>query len=91
LSKRREIGRLVDNLERGTPARREFVTRAGALGLGLCSIGALLSACKEAKSGMQKSEKADLGPVERELSIYNCAKQPRLAYSLPKEGGTRMK
>jgi len=42
---------LVQNLERGVISRREFVTRASALGLGLSTIGAVLMACKGSKAG----------------------------------------
>jgi spermidine/putrescine transport system substrate-binding protein len=74
VSKRKEVERLVEQLERGGIPRREFVLRALALGLSVSSVGALLQACqrkdKAAGTGAD-SEVADLGPIEKELHIYN--------------------
>jgi spermidine/putrescine transport system substrate-binding protein len=78
VSKREAVERLVEQLERGGVSRREFVGRALALGLSLGSVGALLSACqgKEKTGGTPADstkavEVADLGPIEKELHIYN--------------------
>jgi spermidine/putrescine transport system substrate-binding protein len=79
VSKRTEVERLVEGLERGAIPRREFVTRALALGLSLGSVGMLLQACqpkdKTAGAGSPDSAGAgtvaDLGPIEKELHIYN--------------------
>jgi spermidine/putrescine transport system substrate-binding protein len=79
VSKRKEIERLVQQLERDGIPRREFVVRALALGLSVSSIGTLLAACqREAKpagtaadSAGAQPAMADLGPIEKELHIYN--------------------
>jgi spermidine/putrescine transport system substrate-binding protein len=74
VSKRKEVERLVEQLERGGIPRREFVLRALALGLSVSSVGALLQACqrkdKPAGTGAD-SEVAELGSIEKELHIYN--------------------
>ena len=75
MSKREQLERLVGALERGRISRRDFMGRAMALGLGLSSVGALLTACGGGDTGGQVGERAqggaDLGPVEKELHIYN--------------------
>ena len=76
MSKRRQLERLVGELESGGISRRDFVRRAMALGLGVGSIGALLSACGgdkggQAGEGTGAQAEADLGPIEKELHIYN--------------------
>jgi spermidine/putrescine transport system substrate-binding protein len=77
VSKRKEVERLVEQLERGGVSRREFVVRAFALGLSVSSVGLLLQACerkaKSAAAGADSAEAAgpDLGPIEKELHIYN--------------------
>ncbi len=73
---RSKVERLVARLQRGHVSRREFVSRALALGLSLGSVGALLSACrgKEGRGGGDTAgtkAAAELGPMERELHIYN--------------------
>ncbi len=60
---------LVHQLSRGRIPRREFIARAGALGLGLSSIGTLLAACGPRKPA--PGGEAALGGVEKELAIYN--------------------
>ena len=65
----RDPRRLLQGLESGRVTRREFVGRAGALGLGLSTIGMILTACSKEKAGQGGS--ADLGPMEKELNIYN--------------------
>ena len=45
MSKRKELERLVGELESGGISRRDFVRRAMAMGLSVSSVGALLSAC----------------------------------------------
>jgi spermidine/putrescine transport system substrate-binding protein len=75
----KEVERLVEQLEHGGVSRREFVFRAMALGLSMSSIGLLLSACKGKEGGTRTAADsaaadaamADLGPVEKELHIYN--------------------
>ncbi|MGH7578947.1 MAG: ABC transporter substrate-binding protein, partial [Gemmatimonadales bacterium] len=75
MSKRTELERLVGELERGAISRRDFVRRAMALGLSVSSVGALLSACggdKGAQGGEGGAAGAgELGPIEKELHIYN--------------------
>jgi spermidine/putrescine transport system substrate-binding protein len=77
VSKREEVERLVEELERGGIPRRDFVVRALAMGLSLSSVGALLQACTgKDKSGAGAADTggtavADLGPIEKELHIYN--------------------
>jgi hypothetical protein len=57
-----DLKRLVRELESGAVTRREFVGRAGALGLGLSTIGMILTACGRDKSP-GRSGSADLGPI----------------------------
>jgi spermidine/putrescine transport system substrate-binding protein len=75
MSKRRQLEGLVGELERGGISRRDFVWRAVALGLSVSSVGALLSACGGGDTGEQAGGgargDADLGPIEKELHIYN--------------------
>jgi spermidine/putrescine-binding protein len=79
VSKRKEVERLVEQLEHGVLPRREFVFRALGLGLSVSSIGLLLEACqradKSARGGADSTRAepavADLGPIEKELHIYN--------------------
>ncbi|HEU5304706.1 MAG TPA: spermidine/putrescine ABC transporter substrate-binding protein [Gemmatimonadales bacterium] len=75
---RQELERLLGQLDRGDVSRREFVVRALALGLSLGSVGFLLQACKgrgQAAAGGDSAAAepamADLGPIEKELHIYN--------------------
>jgi spermidine/putrescine-binding protein len=77
MSKRMELERLVGELESGGVSRRDFVRRAMALGLSVSSVGALLSACGgggekggQAGEGAAQAE-GGLGPIEKELHIYN--------------------
>jgi spermidine/putrescine transport system substrate-binding protein len=79
VSDSQELKRLVGQLQQGVVSRRDFVVRALALGLSVSSVGALLSACqgKEKPGGTPgdttkpAAEAADLGPIEKELHIYN--------------------
>ncbi len=77
MSKRKQLERLVGELECGGISRRDFVWRAMALGLSVSSAGALLSACGGGDKGGQAGEGtgaqagAELGPLEKELHIYN--------------------
>jgi spermidine/putrescine transport system substrate-binding protein len=78
VSKRTEVERLVEQLERGAIPRREFVLRALGLGLSMGSVGALLQACQRGErasagrdSAAGETAMADLGPIEKELHIYN--------------------
>jgi spermidine/putrescine-binding protein len=66
----RELGRLVAGVQDGTLSRRELVARALGLGLGLGGVGRVLAACG-ARDQARPSASADLGPIERELHIYN--------------------
>jgi spermidine/putrescine transport system substrate-binding protein len=74
---RKEVERLVEQLERGGVSRREFVFRALALGLSVGSVGLLLNACKgkggsgAAGDSTAAHASADLGPMEKELHLYN--------------------
>ena len=72
MSKRKEVERLVRALEAGLVSRREFVGRAAALGLSLSAIGTVLTACgQKEKAAEQAAAAEDLGPMEKELNIYN--------------------
>ncbi len=72
MSKRNEIRQLVAGLESGALSRREFVGRATVLGLGMSTIGMVLTACgKQEKPAAAEGANADLGPIEKELAIYN--------------------
>jgi spermidine/putrescine transport system substrate-binding protein len=78
VSKRKEVERLVLQLERGGISRREFVSRTLALGLSMSSVGVLLNACKGGDGGGAARDTtgtevaaADLGPIEKELHLYN--------------------
>jgi spermidine/putrescine transport system substrate-binding protein len=81
VNKRTEVERLVAQLKRGGISRRDFVRRAVGLGLSLSSVGLLLTACGRGKeggapaagsdSGAGGPAMADLGPLEKELHIYN--------------------
>jgi spermidine/putrescine-binding protein len=63
---------LVEQLLRGRISRRDFVHRATALGLGVTSIGMLLTACGGVDRGEgARSAAGDLGPMGKELRIYN--------------------
>ncbi len=68
-----EAARLIDDLQSGRLSRRAFVSRASALGLGLSTIGLILTAC--GKGGEKPAEAAQqgeqLGEMEKELNIYN--------------------
>jgi spermidine/putrescine transport system substrate-binding protein len=79
VSKRKEVERLVLQLEHGGISRREFVTRTLALGLSMSSVGLLLNACQGGESGAAGGRDTtgaevaaeDLGPIEKELHLYN--------------------
>jgi spermidine/putrescine transport system substrate-binding protein len=67
----------VEQLEHGGIPRREFVARALGLGLSLGSVGMLLQACQRKDKGAAGAADSaaagavDLGPIEKELHIYN--------------------
>lgn len=65
-----EVEGLFQELEGGRISRREFVTRAASLGLGLGAIGGLLTSCRGSRKAAD-GESSELGPIEKELSIYN--------------------
>ena len=69
----RALKRLVDDLRRERISRREFVARSLGMGLGLGTAGSLLAACGGRDQGKPADTRstADLGPIERELHIYN--------------------
>jgi spermidine/putrescine transport system substrate-binding protein len=77
VNKRWEVEHLVQQLESDGIPRRAFVVRAIALGVSLSSIGTLLAACqRETKTAGSSGNSApptvaDLGPIEKELHIYN--------------------
>ncbi|MEP7326669.1 MAG: spermidine/putrescine ABC transporter substrate-binding protein [Gemmatimonadota bacterium] len=76
MSAKKEAEKLVNEVLAGGVSRREFVTRATALGLSLSSIGMVLTACarKDADKTAgadSTAAMADLGPIEKELNIYN--------------------
>ncbi len=68
----RDVERLVQELESGAVTRREFVSRAAALGLSFGTIGLVLTACgKRGEKPAGQETVADLGQIEKELNIYN--------------------
>ena len=69
MSKRKQLERLVGELESGGISRRDFVWRAMGLGLSLSSVGALLSACGGGEKGGQAGEGA-AAAGEAELTAY---------------------
>ncbi len=52
-------------------ARREFVHRATAMGVGLGTIGSLLTACRREGPEDEHEPLKPLGPMEKELAIYS--------------------
>jgi spermidine/putrescine transport system substrate-binding protein len=69
---REELEQLTRALQTGGVSRREFVVQAVALGVSLSAIGTILTACKPKDSGQASgAAMADLGPIEKELNIYN--------------------
>ena len=72
MSHKSEIEGLLRQLRTGGISRREFVSRAAAFGLSVGTIGMGLTACGEAGNGKaSRAPAADLGPIEKELNIYN--------------------
>jgi spermidine/putrescine-binding protein len=75
MSKRRELERLIRALQSGGVSRRDFVRRTTALGLSVSAVGALLSACGGDRGDQARKNgtrvEGDLGPMEKELHIYN--------------------
>ena len=70
MSKRMETEQLVEGLVAGGVSRREFVTRATALGLSLSTISLVLTACGK-KDAPALAAGADLPEMEKELNIYS--------------------
>jgi spermidine/putrescine transport system substrate-binding protein len=73
---RSEIEHLVSQLDQGGISRREFVWRAIGLGLSVSSVSLLLAACQGKENAARSAADsagamADLGPIEKELHIYN--------------------
>ncbi len=91
MSDGRAVERLVVQLEAGRVSRREFVHRALALGMSFGSVGALLNACQRKEHGSRRAA-ADLGPIERELHIYNWSDYiaPDTVPNFEKEFGIRV-
>ncbi len=76
MNKRSELESLVARLEGGRVSRRVFVLRGLAVGLSVSSVGRLLNAgaSKEGiatAEGETATDAADLGPIEKELHLYN--------------------
>jgi spermidine/putrescine transport system substrate-binding protein len=72
MRREQDIQRLMQDLEAGAVTRREFVSRAAQLGLSVGTIGLILTACgKQEKPAEQAGATADLGPIEKQLNIYN--------------------
>ena len=78
-------------------SRRDFVTRTLGLGLGLASGSAFLDACGQggnSRDGQAGAETAtaDLGPIEKELHIYNWSDYiaPSTVPNFEKEFGVRV-
>ncbi len=70
MNKRIETEQLVEGLVAGGVSRREFVTRATALGLSLSTISLVLTACGK-KDAPALAAGADLPEMEKELNIYS--------------------
>lgn len=68
-----EIELLVRKLRSGGISRREFVSRAAAFGLSVGTIGMVLTACGGSRDEVKttRAPATDLGPIEKELNIYN--------------------
>jgi spermidine/putrescine-binding protein len=64
------VDRLLAALRGGALSRRELLARALELGLGLGALGSILTACR-ARDENRPAAGGDLGPIERELHIYN--------------------
>jgi spermidine/putrescine transport system substrate-binding protein len=73
MPREQEVQRLVLDFEAGGVSRREFVRRATALGLSVGTVGMILTACGGEKAARRPAggEMADLGPIGKELNIYN--------------------
>ena len=76
MSRRLQMAQLVQQFRQDAIDRREFIVRALTLGLSLGAVGSLLQACqgddKRVKNGSTDSRATmDLGPLEKELRIYN--------------------
>ncbi len=84
MSKKEQADSLLQNFFNGTVNRREFITRALALGASATAIGAVLEACSGGEPEAPKTPEVkapdappvpapepDLGPMETELNIYN--------------------
>ncbi len=71
MSRQREMQKLAEALRDGQISRRDFVRQAGALGMGVSLMGALLNACAPKDKATGGEAQADLGPIEKELNIYN--------------------
>lgn len=71
MSRQREMQKLAEALRDGQISRRDFVRQAGALGMGVSLMGALLNACAPKDKAAGGEAQADLGPIEKELNIYN--------------------
>jgi spermidine/putrescine-binding protein len=70
VKKERELKQMLAGLREGALSRREFVFRALGLGLGPGIVGSVLAACG-VRDEAHPAAAADLGPIERELHIYN--------------------
>jgi len=76
VSAKKEAEKLVNEVLAGGVSRREFVTRGMALGLSLSTIGMVLASCAKKEGDKtagadSTTAMADLGPIEKELNIYN--------------------
>jgi spermidine/putrescine transport system substrate-binding protein len=69
LNRSSDVQRLVQQLENGAISRREFAQRTLAWGLSLSAFSLSLQACQ--RRGQEEDSTADLGPIEKELHIYN--------------------
>src|SRR5918911_3119532 len=65
------LDELTHTLLSGRITRREFVERALALGASVATIGSLLGACSRQADAREGEGDGALGPIERELAIYN--------------------
>ena len=91
---REELEQLTQALQTGRVSRREFVGQAIALGLSLSAIGTILTACKPKDSGRAggAAAVADLGPIEKQLNIYNWSDYiaPDTVSNFEKEFGVKV-
>jgi spermidine/putrescine transport system substrate-binding protein len=97
VDKRSRLERLLAQLDGGSISRREFMTRAMGLGLGAGSASTLLASCGGKDSAQRGAESSgsldsDLGPLEKDLHIYNWSDYiaPSTVPNFEKEFGVKV-